>query len=130
LAYWSKPQLQRENWRGLSQEIAQKFSPKQTAVVFSFTDAFAPWQFYDQAGFPTVSTGVYYLKQLSDPEAQLKTLTNYHYLLVFDYLRDLTDPDDLLLKIVQDLGFQEIGVLDYPQIGFVRIYSLNNLALK
>jgi len=129
-AYWSKPQLQRENWRALSQEIAHKFPKNETALVFSFTAPFAPWEFYDQTNFQTFSTGVYYLNQLSDPQVLFKDLTNYHYVLVFDYLRDLTDPDNLLLQIVTDLGFREFGVLDYPQIGFVRIYSLSNFALK
>ena len=128
-AYWIKPNLQRENWRALSQEISAKFSKTSTAVVFSFAHPFAPWEFYDQEGFKTFSSGVYYLNNLENPAETFKGLSDYSYVLVFDYLRDLTDPDDILLKTVRDLGFKEVGVLDYPNIGFVRIYTLDNIII-
>jgi hypothetical protein len=122
-AYWTKPQLQREDWRGLSQEISQKFNQDNTAVLFAFDQPFAPWRVYDQAGFKTFSTGVFYANDLENPHELFKEASEYQYVLVFDYLRDLTDPDNLLLKVVQDLGFTPVSVLDYPNIGFVRIYS-------
>lgn len=130
LAYWTQPKLQRENWRALHNEIVDKFPKSQTALLFSFDQPFAPWSFYDQTDYKTFSTGVYYTRQLENPAEALKDLSNYRFVLVFDYLRDLTDPDDLLLKTVQDLGFHPAGVLDYPGIGFVRIYSKDRLAQK
>ncbi len=130
IAYWRKPQLQRENWRALSQEIAQKFPKQSTAIVFSFDNAFAPWIFYDQVDYKTFSTGVFYSNKLPNMAESFKNLSNYRYVLVFDYLRDLTDPDNLVLKTVQDLGFKAVGVLDYPNIGFVRIYSQDKLAFN
>lgn len=122
-AYWTKPQLQREDWRGLSQEISHKFTPDNTVALFAFDQPFAPWRVYDHAGFKAFSTGVFYANDLEQPHELFKDISEYQYVLVFDYLRDLTDPDDLLLKVVQDLGFTPVGVLDYPNIGFVRIYS-------
>jgi len=127
-AYWTKPELQREDWRGLSQEITNKFSKETTALVFAFDQPFAPWRFYDQTGFKTFSSGSFYSGNLANPAKHFKELTEYRQLLLFDYLRDLTDPDDLLVKVILDFGFQEIGVLDYPVIGFIRIYSQTNLA--
>lgn len=129
VAYWTKPTLQRENWRALTQEITIKFPKNETAVAFSFNAPFAPWEFYDQAQFKTFSSGVYYLSNLENPAQTFKGLGDYSYVLVFDYLRDLTDPDDLLLKTIRDLGFKEVGVLDYPHIGFVRIYTLDNMII-
>lgn len=130
LAYWKKPNLQRENWRSLTKEIENKFPKAETAILFSFNAPFAPWVFYEKNEIKTFNTGGFYVNNLDDPAQLLKELSNYRYVLVFDYLRDLTDPDDILLKTVKDLGFSEAGVLDYSNIGFVRIYSLNNLALK
>jgi hypothetical protein len=49
--------------------------------------------------------------------------------LVFDYLRDLTDPDDRLITAVESFGFSGRGVIDYPNIGFVRIYSKSEFAI-
>ncbi len=128
-AYWNKPKLQRENWRTLNQEIVQKFPKESTALVFSFSQPFASFEFYNQSTYKTFSTGVYYTNQLENPAEIFKDLVNYRYVLVFDYLRDLTDPDDIVLKTVQDLGFKPAGVLDYPNIGFVRIYSRSSVAL-
>lgn len=128
-AYWTKPNLQRENWRALHQEITAKFPKSETALVFSFAHPFAPWEFYDQDNFKTFSSSVYYSSNLENPAETFKGLSDYSYVLVFDYLRDLTDPNDILLKTVRDLGFKEVGVLDYPNIGFVHIYTLDNIII-
>ncbi len=129
-AYWTQPTLQREDWRGLSQEIAAKFPVDSTVLVFGFDQPFAPWRHYDQAGFKTISSGVFYANDLENPAEQFKELSEYRYVLLFDYLRDLTDPDDILVQVILDLGFRQTGMLDYPLIGFVRIYSQENLALS
>lgn len=129
-AYWTKPTLQRENWRGLSQEIALKFPAESTALVFAFDQPFAPWRLYDRIGYKTYSSGVFNTANIRNPGEQFKELTKYRYVLLFDYLRDLTDRDDVLVKVILDLGFQEASVLDYPNIGFVRIYSQERLATR
>jgi hypothetical protein len=129
ITYWTKPHTKRE-LAGVVQEINIKFPKSDTAVVFSFNAPFAPWEFYAQDSFTTFSSGVYYLSDLKNPAQTFKSLSDYSYVLVFDYLRDLTDPNDLLLKTVRDLGFKEVGVLDYPHIGFVRIYTLDNIIAK
>jgi hypothetical protein len=61
--------------------------------------------------------------------AKLRTITNYRYVLVFDYLRDLTDPTNALEPAIESLGFTGRGVMDYPNIGFVRIYSQPEFAI-
>ena len=60
---------------------------------------------------------------------QLKITENYRYLLVFDYLRTLTDPDNKLEPAVENLGFVGRGVIDYPNLGFVRIYTRPDFAI-
>jgi uncharacterized membrane protein len=121
--YWTQPNLQRENWRGLKEAIMAKFSVDQTLVVFSFNEAFAPWRWYYPDQVPTLTTGKRQIDQVADLTGQLRTMTDYQYVLVFDYLRDLTDPDDKLIPAVESFGFTGRGVLDYPGIGLVRIYS-------
>ncbi len=129
-AYWTQSKLQRENWRALSREISQKFPKEQTAVVFAFDQPFATWRFYDQTGFKTFSSGGFDTKQLENLDETFEDLTNYRYVLLFDYLRDLTDANNLLEQTILDLGFKASGVLDYPSIGFVRIYHQEQLALQ
>ncbi len=132
-SYYTQPQLQREDWRGLVIEIQDKFEPSKTAVIFSFSNQFASWQWYAQNNYPTLATSTYLLTNKNQIKTLLKNSYQYEYLLLFDYLRVLTDPDNLLPDALKDYGYYEIGILDYPNIGFVRIYSKNHktgLSLK
>lgn len=121
--YWTSPSLQRENWRGLHTEITRSYRPTQAVVVFSFPDAFAPWRWYGQGDFPSISTGKLHTSQVDDLTNVLKPITEKEYVLVFDYLRDLTDPANQVPQVIESFGYQQVGVIDYPNIGFVRVYA-------
>lgn len=121
-AYYSTPKLQRENWRSLHTEIVTKY-PKNSVVVFSFTNPFAPWEWYDSGSYPTFSTGALTIGAAPNLLDRSKVLTQYDYILVFDHLRTLTDPDDVLLDIVRDFGYSQVELIDYPNIGYVRIFA-------
>lgn len=125
LQYYTQPKLQRENWRSLHQEMTQLFSKEDTILVYSFPNQFAPMQWYElqqETPFKYLATGVLYIETLSDIPNTLKRVSEYKTVLVFDYLRDLSDPERKIESALYDLGFQEVGVLDYPNIGFVRIF--------
>jgi len=124
-SYWSKPALQRENWRSLMDELDARF-PQATMAVFSFDDAFAPWRWYQGEQIPYIATGSFYANNLPDPQQTLSKTADFQQVLLFDYLRDLTDPDDVLPATLGTLGFVEIGAIDYHNIGFVRIYQRTN----
>lgn len=130
--YWTQPKLQRENWKELQHEIAREYTPQSTVLLFSFPEAFASWQYYDRNTFPTFATGTLHINNAPNLSQRVKALSRYRYLLVFDYLRDLTDPDDVLLNELKALGYQEVEVIDYPNIGFVRVYTqpINTLTQK
>jgi mannosyltransferase len=123
LQYHLNPSYQRENWRSLHQEILLNYSPEETILLFSYTNPFSPWRWYDQDSYPTLSTGKLYIKNTRQLPDLLKTIGEYKYILLFDYLRDLTDPDDQLRTELWSLGFHEINTLDYPNIGFIRVFS-------
>jgi len=127
ISYWFKPSLQRENWRSLITTMEEDYGLGQSVAVFSFSAPFAPFEYYSQGWLDTFATGSFYLPAESDLANRVKVLTDYDYVLLFDYLRDLTDPNDQLPKLILDLGFKEIGVFDYPNIGFVRIYTKESL---
>ena len=124
-AYYTKPELQRENWRALVGEMEEKFGlPKHKSLaVFAFDAPFAPWRYYETGRIGELATENFYLPEIEDPEEKFKKMAEYDYVLIFDYLRDLTDPEDQLLDVARALGFTEIGALDYPNIGPVRIYQ-------
>lgn len=132
LAYWKNPLLQREDWRALVNEVETKFPNNKTIIVFSFKEPYAPWRWYQTGNLDTLASGTYYFDELENPQEYFKEVTDYDYVLVPDYLRDLTDPQDNILNTLRNLGFEEIGAIDYPNIGFTRIYVKKsaNLALE
>ncbi|MGD9129832.1 MAG: glycosyltransferase family 39 protein [Candidatus Woesebacteria bacterium] len=128
--YYFDKNYQREDWRSLYQNINSRFSLQETILVFSFPDAFAPWKWYDQSKYPFYSTGKHYIADVENLTQDLKIITDYNFVLLFDYLRNLTDPNEQLNKEIESFGYQGIGVIDYPNIGFVRIYSKKNITLS
>jgi len=123
LQYYLKPEYQRENWRALYQEIQNNYPQEKTIIAFSYPHPFSPWDWYAKDNYPTFSTGAHYIKNAPDLTQNLKQITQYDYVLVFDYLRDLTDPDDQLIQEIEAFGYKGVGVIDYPNIGFVRVYA-------
>jgi uncharacterized membrane protein len=131
--YYTQPQLQREDWRGLQQELNQRLPVQDTIAVFSFKQPFAPWRWYQQQlparrQFTSLATGYNYIQQVPDLHQQLKPIFDHQFVLVFDYLRDLTDPHNRLPQAVQAMGFQSIGVISRPNLGQVHIYARPQLA--
>ncbi|HEX7017641.1 MAG TPA: glycosyltransferase family 39 protein [Patescibacteria group bacterium] len=128
--YFSQPRLQREDWRSLHTIIAERYPISETLIVFSFDEPFAPWRWYDQGTYETLTTGQLYIKNVPNLTEKLEVINNYRYIVVFDYLRDLTDPDDELIKEIKTFGYEEADLIDQPNIGFVRIYARKHYAYR
>lgn len=121
--YYTNRQVQREDWRGLQQKITKGYSPASTVLVFGFPVPFASWQWYDRQTFHTINTGYLAGKTREFAHQQLNGITEYRFVLVFDYLRTLTDPQNLILASLEAAGYKGVGVIDTPNVGFVRIYA-------
>jgi hypothetical protein len=120
--YYTRPKLQRENWRDLITEVKANYPENETALIVAFPEPFAPMRWYSH-DYTTFS--IEYLNDDSVPDlaAQLRPIVEYKYILTFDYLSDLTDPKDMIVSTVASFGFREVDRLDYPNIGFVRVFS-------
>lgn len=125
--YWSNPHLQRENWRGLVTEIETQFPPTSTVLVMSLDEPLAPWRWYSTQKYEVVSTGLAPLQSSEQAHELLSPWLNTKNILLFDYLRDLSDPYKVTETALQEAGYQEKGLLDYPEIGFVRVYIQDRL---
>ncbi len=125
--YYLKPDFQRENWRSLHSEIETRFPERETIALFSFKQPFASWRWYNHGQFPSLATGKNNITQVNDLKQELKPIFDYDFVLVFDYLRDLTDPNRQLTQAVESFGYEQIGTIERPKIGFVRIYVKQQL---
>lgn len=121
--YYFDKNLQREDWRTLHTQIIKRFEDKNAIAVFSHPEAFSPWRWYDGTDFPSLATGTLSVSQVPDLSEKFKVINDYQYVLVFDYLRTLSDPENKIMETVSSFGFKEIEVIDTPNIGFVRIYA-------
>lgn len=125
--YYSQAKYQREDWRSLHQEISVRFPENQTIVIFSFDKPFAPWRWYNQGQFDSLATGRNSIDEVDNLNETFKPIYDYQYVLVFDYLRDLTDPENQVLQTIESYGYQTVGFIQRPGLGFVRIYSKERL---
>lgn len=122
LQYWTNPNLQRENWKFAIAEIEAKY-PTQSAVLFSFPEPFAPWKLYASKSYPAFSSGVILTDSHPNLADEIKKINEYNHVLLFEYLTDLTDPNDQLKSILESFGYEQQGYFVYPNIGKVWIYS-------
>ncbi len=130
VSYYTNPKLQRENWTSLKTKIENKYDPAESIIVFSFNDEFAPWQWYDRDQYTTLATGKLNIDSVENLEQTLKPINDYRYVLVFDYLRDITDPEDQLLTTIESFGYNEVDTIDQVNIGFVRVFARPNSLLS
>lgn len=125
--YWQDPALQREDWRSAVDTIEARYQPHNSVVVFGFDAPFAPWVWYQRENLPTHVTG---FKPLTSPEAAAQALSDLPQIenvILFDYLLDLSDPAHFLAKNLEARGYQLLDTLDYPNLGFIRLYYQKKL---
>ncbi|MEX0895710.1 MAG: glycosyltransferase family 39 protein [Patescibacteria group bacterium] len=122
--YFTDSTLQREDWRSLIIEIENDY-PSDSVVVMAFPKPFSPWEWYASPTFPTATTQQMYVSQAFEVEPLVQKIYDqrYQHVLVFDYLRDLTDPNRLIDQLLLEYGYQESHLYDAGAIGFVRVYS-------
>jgi hypothetical protein len=125
LTYYTVPVYQREPWRQLILNLHEQYSPEETLVVFAFPAPFAPWTLYEknyERPFATLSSGSYDLGDGIIPN-RMMTMTNYPRVIVFDYLRSLTDRYNIIPKTLEQTGYSEVAIYDYNTLGFVRVWE-------
>ena len=124
--YWTRSMYQREDWRTSLITIHQMFSVTDTIVVFGFTGPFAPWDYYKdrlQLQYQTITFPTLLINESSVLDQSMKRVAGFQRVLVFDYLRDLTDPNRNIEKWLEDHGYKGVASLDTQNIGFIRVYE-------
>ncbi|NCN06392.1 MAG: hypothetical protein GW946_00935 [Candidatus Pacebacteria bacterium] len=129
IRYFIDKSFQREDWRGIIRKIEQTYPAQNTIAVFIFPEAFAPWLWYASPDITTISTKAIYVDNTTPLRDLLEPTLDYDYILMFDYLQDLTDPNRLVAAELQKFGFEETGSFSAPNVGFARIFSKQNTAV-
>ncbi|PWU23619.1 hypothetical protein C5B42_02375 [Candidatus Cerribacteria bacterium 'Amazon FNV 2010 28 9'] len=118
--YYTVPAYQREDWRTLISRLEKQESG--SIALFAFPSPYAPWVWYNNGSIRALASGSIRLNTIEDANVY-KIATASSQIIVFDYLRDLTDPNHSTEKWLRTKGYHQSQVLDGKQIGFVRIFS-------
>ncbi|NCN82892.1 MAG: hypothetical protein GW947_02895 [Candidatus Pacebacteria bacterium] len=121
--YYTNAKLQREDWRGSIAKIEQTYPTQDTVALFIFPDPFAPWRWYADPKIKTLTTKTIFITKDTQLRDLLEPTLDYTYLVVFDYLQDLTDPNRLVRAELEKFGFRETGSFSTENLGFVRIFT-------
>lgn len=117
--FWLNPSFYREDWQS-----ALAFSRQpDSAVVFAFSDTFAPAAWY--------APDLHYIHPLinlsaapDDFDALLSRATlGKQHLFVFDYLSPLTDPQHNITAWLDNAGFTRTETRNFRGVGFVYHYQ-------
>lgn len=121
--YYTQPKYQREDWRSLYTYITAHYSAAESVVVFAFPEPFASWQWYDLQHYPSITTKALSTTNIEDL-SELRKVSDKKYILVFDYLRDLTDAQNKVPRTIESYGFRELDrITPATPIGVVHIYA-------
>jgi len=121
--YYVSPKYQREDWRGTHELLISTFPYRQSVAVFAFSEPFAPWRWYDNGEYPVVTTGVLSTSK-TDDLSTLKKVTEYKNVLLFDYLRDLTDPQHKVEQQLKSYGYEEMQqITPRTELGVIHVYQ-------
>lgn len=118
LMYYLNPAYQRENWK----EAVGFANQTSAQILFEDTNLPAPAQYYNcqncQASltnFPAIDeSGVIDLQKL---------LTDTPKVYLFDYLVEISDPNRLVSKRLEELGYKNTQTKNFDGVGFIYEYS-------
>jgi hypothetical protein len=123
LAYFSRPRLQREQWRQ-ALEFVSSSAGTDAPVIVKFPDKFSPMLWYSPNLLVLGAVPTFPAKP--DEIARRLTPVSASYpsrVYLFDYLGDLTDPNREVDLTLVNLGYQRLKTYDYPGVGFIHLWQ-------
>lgn len=115
--YFFNSSYQREDWRGVVDYLRSK--GKESLILFESSGTLPPFDYYARNELNAKGA----LKDFpAQSETDLIDLAGPKEIFLVDYLVDITDPDRLVRKKLNDLGYTVSGTKDFHGIGFIYYY--------
>ena len=115
--YFTRPRLQREQWR---QAVAYLNQTPSSPVIVKFPDSFAPMKWYGLKN-PVLPSVLNFPAQPVQVSSTLKDIPRQIF--VVEYLGTLTDPRRLVEQTIIQSGLREVSAVDFPGVGIIREYQ-------
>ncbi|MFV1917125.1 MAG: glycosyltransferase family 39 protein [Patescibacteria group bacterium] len=123
LIYVIDKNQQREHWRQ-AVDFVELIGKEDEIVIFEFPEPFAPYRWYAKGKVEAV--GVTDSISANEKETKQKTIekvSDKNGVYYFEYLRDLSDPNQYVQRALADLDFKVSGVYDFfPGIGQITYF--------
>jgi len=120
--YITNVNQQREQWREATMFV-EKNAKSDEIVIFEFPEPFAPYRWYSknlvQVKGITNSISVDPEKTSEITSKAIETKSGIYY---FEYLRELSDPKDIVRKTLVEKGFIKKDVYNFQGVGFIEYY--------
>ena len=122
LAYFTRPRLQREQWRQTIEFLAGRNSGT-TSFVVKFPDKFSPFYWYNPR-LPVIASVPVFPARPAQVASSLSSLPSQGIKTVYvlDYLGDLTDPNREVDRAITDLGYIKEKTFNFEGVGFIHHY--------
>jgi hypothetical protein len=120
--YYTNPYVQREQWRQAVQFIENRPNGKSMAL-FVFPSPFAPYLWYSKNKIPAIGIAPSFNLKDEDLSNLATKLSGKKTVYLFQYLTGLTDPQNKAKTFLQNNGFRERIIKDFPGVGFIYIYD-------
>jgi len=116
--YFTRPRLQREQWRQAIEFINARPAP----AIVAFSDKFPPFYWYP-VKFPVIAAVSSFPAQSGQVAQTLSGSLLPTKVYSLEYLSALTDPNGLIGQTLVNLGFRETNVYNFEGVGLIRQYS-------
>lgn len=118
--YLFNSHYQREDWRGLVNFVKSK----NILVLFESSGTLPSFDYYAKGEINTKGGLKDFPAKDKNDVADLENIsTNLQELYLVDYLVQISDPNRLVAKKLDQLGYKIVGTKDFPGIGFIYHYA-------
>ena len=122
LVYLLNPSFHREDWRGLVNFF--KNQSKGSIILFESTGTLPPFDYYAQDQISAKGALRDFPAREETDVADLENiLKGYQHTYLVDYLVQISDPDRLVAKKLNSLGYKQTGIKNFNGVGFVYLYT-------
>lgn len=122
LTYLLNPKFHREDWRGAVTFVSGQIDD-QGIVLFENPDVPAPFTYYQKSSIDTAGA-LRRIPAREEKDLSLEVIQGKKKIYLFEYLVDITDPQRLLEKKIQSLGFEKMQTFNFNGVGFIHQYGL------
>jgi len=120
--YYTNPRFQREQWREAIMYVESQATVESLAI-FIFPDTFARWQWYETNKVSAIGIAPNFTVTQNDIDDFTPVIISHDKVFLFQYLTDLTDPTHTVAAFLEDSGFVQSEVRDFPGVGFIYTYE-------